>query len=95
MSTFAKLIPSLEEDVPFGDALRVWALASGIELGGLDTAGGGVLVILGVIHCKQEPVLQTIISCAGMDKGVNYESQKKKPRSKVHGSIKRAVSKKI
>lgn len=55
MSTSTKLIPSLEEHVPFGDALRVWALASGIELGGLDTARGGVLVILGVIHCKQEP----------------------------------------
>lgn len=53
-STFIKLISSLEDDVPFGDALRVWALASGIELGGLDAAGGGVLVILGVIHCKQK-----------------------------------------
>lgn len=52
-----KCIASLGESVPFGDALRVRALASAIELGGLDAAGGGVLVILGVIHGKQKLVL--------------------------------------
>lgn len=54
ISTLIKLIPLREEDVPLGDALGVWTLASGIELGGLDAAGGGILVILGVIHCKQK-----------------------------------------